>query len=41
MHNAIPEHSEASLATQNGKTNITATVATSHIMIILRFSYLL
>ena len=36
MHNAIPEYSDASLATANGNTNITATVTAIHIMIILR-----
>ncbi len=38
MHNAIPEHSEANLATTNGNANITATVAVIHVMIILRLS---
>lgn len=38
MHNAIPEHSEASLATANGNANITAIVMAIHIMIILRLS---
>lgn len=36
MHNAIPEHSEASRATANGNTNITATVTAIQIMITLR-----
>ena len=30
MHNAIPEHSDASLATANGNTNITAIVTVIH-----------
>ncbi len=38
MHNAIPEHSDASLATANGNTNITATVTAIHVMITLRRS---
>ncbi len=38
MHNAIPEHSEASLATANGNANITATVTAIQVMIILRLS---
>lgn len=36
MHNAIPEHSEASFATANGNTNITATVTAIQFMITLR-----
>ena len=35
-HNAIPEHSEASLATANGNANITTTLTEIQVMIILR-----
>ena len=38
MHKAIPEHSKANRATTNGNANITATVTTIHVMIILRLS---
>lgn len=38
MHNAIPEHSEASRATANGNANITTIVMAIQIMIILRLS---
>mgnify|MGYP006909772267 CR=1 FL=1 len=36
MHNAIPEHSGANLATANGNANITAIVTAIHIIISLR-----
>ena len=32
MHNPIPEHSDASLATANGNMNITTIVAASQII---------
>lgn len=38
MHNAIPEHSEASVATANGNANITAIVTAIQVMITLRLS---
>ena len=38
MHNAIPEHSDASLATANGNANITATVTAIQVVITLRLS---
>lgn len=36
MHSAIPEHSDASLATANGNANITATVTVIQVMITLQ-----
>lgn len=38
MHNAIPEHSEASPPTANGNTNITAKVTAFQVMITLRLA---
>lgn len=35
IHNAIPEHSDASLATAKGSASITTMVTASHIIIVL------